>query len=329
MLTVLETRNENAQAQRKIEKAFKRFADKTEKLSIGWQGGSLQTPVSWSDELKIWWAFLDDRDGIKRYWRAFGTVEPRWRTAASHYIPCEINSPFKGTSRRVAGAFARDEWGELFLVHRGNIGGGRKGIGKSLFIDHTQSERCIIADARGQVDVSLVGALSSERFCEQVAEFVRDVARIKAYASSAEDKKTRMYYSPEFRGSKEYEVRRNMVVACDHGLIVDAMRKQLDQHGLKVGNDRNRDLFIISPHQDRIRVLIEFKTDSSSSSVYSAIGQLLFNSVRLPHRPQLVAVFPNTLPQSAVDRLKSIGIHCIRYEWKKSQPKFDSLKAIL
>jgi len=34
-------------------------------------------------------------------------------------------------NRTIAGAFASDDEGNIYLVHRGRIGGGKKGIGRT------------------------------------------------------------------------------------------------------------------------------------------------------------------------------------------------------
>jgi 5-methylcytosine-specific restriction protein A len=75
--------------------------------------------------LGIWLAC--DVIGKSRYWNAFGTRNPKQNKMVP--IGCEINFPLFGIDRRVSGGVAEDETGRLSLVHRGRIGGGRKGIG--------------------------------------------------------------------------------------------------------------------------------------------------------------------------------------------------------
>lgn len=328
MLTVIEGIDENRQAQEMFAKAFQSRIDKSEILFIGWQGGSRPAQVYWSDELKIWWAFLDDRDGIPRHWRAFGTNEPHWTGSYSHSIQSEINSPFKGMSRRIAAAFAKDEEGRIFLVHRGNIGGGKKGVGKLLFFEHTHSKPCIVRDSVGNADAVLVGELGSPRFCWQVAEFVYDIDRIKKLTNNPRINSTRNHYNREYSGKKEYEVSQNIVADCDHGLVVDTMRRELESKGYQVANDRSRDLYILDNKKTEIKILFEFKTDSTLQNVYSAIGQLLFNSP-LQRKPKLIAVFPGSVSKQVIKRIVELNIQCITYEWRKNRPYFKSLSQFL
>ncbi|MCG3141637.1 MAG: hypothetical protein HDKAJFGB_02951 [Anaerolineae bacterium] len=325
MLTVIESMNENWAAQKRLAKAFEAVAEKTEELNIGWQGGSTWTAISWSNELQLRWSFLDDRDNTPRYWRAFSTKEPHWGTTHSHIIQCEINSPFRGSSRQVAAAFAKDDAGHLFLIHRGNIGGGKKGIGKSLFFDRTQSKKITIRDAQGETVAVLVGALDSKRFCHQVAEFVHDVARIKDLAVKQEIQ-VKKQYGQEYAGEKRYDITKRVVAECDHGLVVDAMRQELEKRGLIVANDQFRDLYILSEKNKTIQGLFEFKTDNSRSSMYSAIGQLMFNALSV--NQTLVAVLPEPITPKAKARLKELKINCVTYAWKNNRPQFKGLSSL-
>ncbi len=328
MLTVIEGLGENRQAQTNFARIFQTKASRSDNLFIGWQGGSRQVQIYWSDELKIWWSFRDNQDGVNKYWRAFGTNEPHWTGSYSHTIQSEINSPFKGMSRRVAAGFVKDEEGRIFLVHRGNIGGGKKGVGKLLFFEHTHSRPCIVRDSAGDTDAVLVGELYSPRFCWQVAEFVHDIERIKKLTSVPRISSIGNQYYREYSGKKEYEVSQNIVADCDHGLVVDTMRRELESKGYHVANDRSRDLYILNNEKTEIKILFEFKTDSTPQNVYSAIGQLLFNSP-VKQKPKLIAVFPDSISRQTLNRMIELNIQCITYEWRKNRPYFRLLSQIL
>jgi 5-methylcytosine-specific restriction protein A len=50
-------------------------------------------------------------------------------------IIVEINFPLQGINPKIGGVFARDATtNEVFLLHRGGIGGGRQGIGRRAFL---------------------------------------------------------------------------------------------------------------------------------------------------------------------------------------------------
>ena len=53
----------------------------------------------------------------------------------------EVNIPVKGMYRRVQGFFARDNQGDLYLMHTGRLGGGANGTGGNAFPEHYGEER--------------------------------------------------------------------------------------------------------------------------------------------------------------------------------------------
>lgn len=330
MLTLLEGKAENAEANKAFERAFENFADKTERLNVGWKGGSVFTKISWSSELKIWWAFRKSMRGTPRYVRLFGITEPHWTTNKSHTILGEINSPVQGTNRKAGGAFAADAKGNCVVVHRGNIGGGRLGIGKGLFFSQSDSKKVMVQDSKGVVEVALIGELGSERFCWQVAKFVHDVGRVKSLTTNTIQPVVSVLpkeYYKEPIGLRGYKLSGDVIADCDHGLVVDAMRKVVERENYKPGKDKFCDLYALNQREE-VKVLFEFKTSVSLSHLYSAIGQLFFHSTQ-HSKARLVAVFPAPLSSSVVHRLKQLGIACVTYSWKNGRPRFGLLKGVL
>lgn len=114
----------------------------------------------------VWAGFKRLRN---RYWNAFGLT-------GSRSIVCEINFPFDGTNRRVAGVLATDSTGEICVLHRGRIGGGRQGIGKALFKRHFTGRWISIEGD----EMALVGSLKDRSFVKQVAGFVVEISNLKA-----------------------------------------------------------------------------------------------------------------------------------------------------
>lgn len=93
-------------------------------------------------------------------------------------ITCEINFPVNGINRRIGGAFLTDSTGDIFVAHRGKIGGGKKGIGKSLFEDQYRGRWEIVEDNGFETEVALISALKLPRFVNQVRQLVFEVNRI-------------------------------------------------------------------------------------------------------------------------------------------------------
>ena len=82
------------------------------------------------ESLKYWMTSLKLST---RYWNGFGIEKPKENKY--HTIICEINFPLKGINCRIAAAFAKDENDDIFVVHRGKLGGN---FSKKYFEDHYQ-----------------------------------------------------------------------------------------------------------------------------------------------------------------------------------------------
>ncbi len=147
---------------------------------VGYHGGSGIYTIHWSPPLKMWALFkkLDNR-----YWNAFGISRPD--PARSLQITVEVNPPLEGVDRKMGGAFARDpHTGDIYLVHRGRIGGGQKGIGPDLFWKRFRGGvKMREPDREEPSRVVVVGRVGSPEFPRDVAGFVHEVGRIKAAAS--------------------------------------------------------------------------------------------------------------------------------------------------
>lgn len=182
MLRVITDRHELYDAERMLREGFGGGASFIEKTQIGFQGGSVTAAVHWHPRLVVWGSLNDYPPNEKnpgRYWNAFGTQDPNRYTNLS--ITCEVNPPHEGINRRVAGVFARDDTtGQVVVLHRGRIGGGRKGISRQLFWRRWSGEVENVWDGRALVRCAVVADLGAPGVADQVAKFVRQVSQIKA-----------------------------------------------------------------------------------------------------------------------------------------------------
>lgn len=321
MLRVLTNASDIKRAQQQLVSKMQAYVDEEIPVVIGYQGGRFKGKVKWSKKLGVW---IYNGRGLKnKYLNLFGIGKP----VKGSMIPiaCEINIPAKGIERRVGGAFAKDESGNIYLVHRGRIGGGKKGIGKQLFEDKYRGEWVEVEDGKVISDIALIGALRSSRLGLQIKQFINEVVRIKSQRTSKKAKKpsTKHKLSKEFSGKKKYKSSQIIEADCDHGLVVDALASILqNKYGDKVANDRHRDLYI---HRKKsIIKTFEVKTDTSTTSIYSGIGQLLFNGSQLPKRPELIFVSPNDLSREAEKSINRLGIDVLRYRWRGDRVIFLS-----
>ncbi|HEX3036814.1 MAG TPA: hypothetical protein VHT73_17130, partial [Thermodesulfobacteriota bacterium] len=146
-----------------------------------------------------------------------------------------------------------------------------------LFKKHYRGEWIDVEDGGVKSTVALVGTLSSPQFARHIAQFVYEIDRIKSIVSSspdqAETSNNEDTFKEEFAGEKKYTIEKTIEAKCDHGLIVSDLASALQKVNLEIKNDRNRDLYTVNSESE-IEAIFEIKTDISTTSLYSAIGQL-------------------------------------------------------
>jgi len=146
---------------------------------LGYQGGYEDCLLYWCPQHSLY--FYSKRllnKPIPRYWNALGLSEKRPKKNQMLDIAVEINPPIEGLSKFVQGAFARDDDGQIWLLHRGKIGGGKKGIGKHLFYNNFKGNVT-------QVDndsFAIIGNMNQPEFTRNLTKFVKEVDRIKSLA---------------------------------------------------------------------------------------------------------------------------------------------------
>lgn len=293
------------------------------------------TVVKYSKELNLWWRFDDNQTG-NRYWNPFGKGEPEKNKNIAIIFEINYAREFRNykVDRGIAAAgFVKNQHGDIMLVHSGRIGGGREGIGKTLFLNNYRG-KWIEVDIGGQsFEYVPIALLNSPKLAQHVNTFVMEVDRIKRiakqpYIQTPPRKRSNDFsFNNEFTGKKKLQSTKPVIAECDHGLLVNTLSKLLSNEGYLVGNDRNRDLFIYN--RSKITHLFEFKTSIDSQSIYTAIGQLFLNSIDSQTK-NLFLVVPKGLTINDKTKMKKIGISVLEYSWKKNkEPIFIDWKKIL
>ena len=117
MLHILKKRAETAEAQAAFAKHFE-DAGESKTIKAGYKGATHELEGYWIVSEGIWIGF---RVLANRYWNAFGIgLQP------SNSVRCEINFPIEGKNEQVAGVFAKDQQGAVWVLHRGRIGGDKQ-----------------------------------------------------------------------------------------------------------------------------------------------------------------------------------------------------------
>jgi len=213
----------------------------TEILStiIGYKGENRSVEVAWHRDIEMWNCFIPEvegKDGSFRYWCSYGLSNPHENRMVG--IVAEINMPEEGYNRRIAAVFARNQKDEIFLVHSGKVGGGRKGIGKNSFRDFyrgNQLVKLLWPDGLETEDIC-IGKLGDRTLRIQVAHFIKEVSRFKKFAvegvllDSEESTSTKgPIFTPEFTGKrKTYALKGSIESISYHGQVVEALNKELE-----------------------------------------------------------------------------------------------------
>ncbi len=307
-----------------FERKLKSVCKQPINCKLGHLGSSGYNTVYYSTQLDFWFTTHGNNN---RYWNGFGIGKPEIGKNTS--ITAEINPPYEGINRSVGGAFGYDSDGEVLVLHRGQIGGGRVGVGKSLFFDNFRGDFDFVNDGDRETYFCVIGALNSKHFPKQVLNFIQEVARIKSLNI---ENKSRFIDLINFEFREEYAGR--METSRDkatldrtHGIVVNALAKILEQKGLKIGNDSQRDLF--THKNGKIKSLFEFKTSSSTQNLYTGVGQLIIYSIPIKKPVQLILVLPEKLKKEVEIRLSELNIKVLYYNWTNEEIIFKNLIELL
>lgn len=333
MFIAVDDAKEITNLQKRLEQAFKSQKTEVIRAIVGSPGGAYETNFLYIKEHDFWVVF---DEGGNRYWNAFGVGKPI--AGKNNSITCEINFPYDGINRRVAGVFGK-EGEQIVVFHRGKIGGGRKGIGKNLFLDNYRGELWPVRDGKTENNLALIGALDSKHFVQQVSNFVYEIQRIKdltGTTSGLADDETEEIENPvfdfEFKdeayGKRKYSRNDEIEAESNHGIIINALARVLESRDLSVGNDRKRDLYTIK--DNRIDRIFEAKTDLSNASIYSAVGQLLMYSAEKGlDGNQKILVLPEKLKASTEKVISKLGLSILYYSFEGEVVKFVDIERIL
>lgn len=327
MLKVIDDEKLIRKYARLFARSFKPFADETIKVRLGHQGASFPAKVAWSERLGLW-SFSQTASNV-RYGNQFGMEKPQ---AASHLpITAEINFPWSGIDRKTGAAFARDAWGRVYVIHRGKIGGGKKGVGKSLFEENYRGLWTWMEDGDTLAQVAVIGALQSPRFALQAALFVRKIEKLKSAVSSSLQTSLNfreVSFGEERIGTTPASSAANLSEACDHDIIVSRLASLFNRWTYKVGNDDFHELFLISPNGEDMSHVFAVSSDSTEESILAAAAKLLIRqSPDIRPGAAMLLLEENKLNQY-VQPLQRIGITALAYRLDADRIIFPDLGKI-
>ena len=335
LLKVLNNHDDIYKYQRQFEAELSQASTKAAVKQISFRPQIRTRNIRWNLGLGIWWYLSgDNSDKVdeNRWWNVFGVDD--LDSTRSLRITCEINFPDNKNikvDRRIGGVFL-EQYGDIYIGHRGNVGGGKEGIGKSQFLDYFRGNLVYAEDDGRETPVLLVARLGkdSSLACD-LSNFVHKVREFKD-KSGLEERlpESNPTFQPEFEGLRApaYSTQ-ELRAQVHHGWIVRMLRERLSQLGIQAGNDRERDLYV-SRHK-LITAQFEVKTLPSTSNIYSAIGQLKYHSEGPGVSPTCknYAVFPVEVNSETVCRFEALGIQVIKFEYDGDQVVFPNIESVV
>jgi 5-methylcytosine-specific restriction enzyme A len=174
----------------RAEKAFRKALAKRAESTVKVPGINLPTPGGTAENetliflTKSLWHLSTPLEQ-KKWWHPFGFDQPeRLKKAKSSRMIVQFSRTRSGYSARLGAFFAADTKGTIYLVHSGKIGGGKKGVGRTAFIESLGSGAIAIElHQKNKVAPMLVAfcsAITSPDIVRDIEKFTTAVYRFKS-----------------------------------------------------------------------------------------------------------------------------------------------------
>jgi len=187
MLQIIKDKKEIKRCQSALELVLMKKLPSNGDFIIGYPGGSLNCTINYNNS--IWYGTypLTNSDSSPRFWNGFGLTD-QLDVNKSNNITVEINIPLNDINRRVSGLFAIDDkTGDIFLLHRGGVGGGRKGISRSTFITWYDKKLTKVNNENSKKEMALIiGNISKDNFITKLTDFIKNVSNFKVLITNKE-----------------------------------------------------------------------------------------------------------------------------------------------
>ncbi|MGV8056964.1 MAG: hypothetical protein AB2L12_02860 [Smithellaceae bacterium] len=297
---------------RQFVRKFKPFVDEQIKVRLGHQGATSPAKVLWSKKLGTWIFSHVIKD--VRYWNAFGIGKPQPGALLS--ITSEINFPWSGIDRKTGAAFAEDARGDIFVIHRGKIGGGKKGVGKSFFEHSYRGVWSFMEDGDCITRVAVIGALNSPRLALQTAHFVKKIEMLKSaavHSPQMEINFPEVTFREDLVGNLPSSEEPDLGARCDHDLVVSNLAALLTRWKFKIGNDSTHELFLVEPSGNKKSHVFKVLTDAQEKNILAAAANLLLQTTSDKSDPLPILILPEEKMIAYAQRLRQIGIIIIGF----------------
>ena len=295
MLVAVRRKKVIAKYQNALEVILSKYLINEDNYILGHQGDNFEHSVKFNGN--IWWASfnISDSKTSPRFWNGFGLLP--FKNTGTQDIVVEINIPHEGINGRVSGFFAKESGtNDVFILHRGRIGGGRKGVGKDSFKRWYRGSWVEVSERnKNTSEAILITSIYSKKIIPNIYNFVSQVKQFKdevtGNALSRQIKQdipsdSPLLFDPEYSGSKRGKRKSTQFrQECNHGIIVNALEKWVRRKYRKEAkiNTFNTQLIDLGIQvNDDISEIYEVKTTFDRQSIYTGIGQLFFHSAEYP-----------------------------------------------
>jgi hypothetical protein len=332
MFTLIESKEEIAKVQRKLESTISRDFKKRATKNIGYPGDTTFDAKVVTDGTYWYWSSDHSSKDVANPRRLnwFGL----YKAEGDLQISVEINTAYEGRNDQVAGFFARDnDTGSIYLLHSGRVGGGTKGVGKSAFLAWNGQRPIDVVDSSGGVREGVLvmpidgiaASRSAVRYVDIIARFKLAVRAGDMETPEFRSKKKELddFYS-EARGRRKGRRSAQIDYLSRHGDVVDALNSWRISNRLPKKGRVVKSVLIdmgVAVGSDLVEVF-EVKTSTARSDVYGAIGQLMVHGTAADCRRVIVLPHKEAIAADLKEALERLGIELLKF-------KLDERKATI
>lgn len=324
MFSLIESKEEIAKAQRKLEATIRRdFKTKAEK-NIGYPGGTTSNAKVVTDGNYWYWSSdYDDRNiPNPRRLNWFGLFVGD----ADLQISVEINTAYEGRNDQVAGFFARNnDTGSIYLLHSGRVGGGTKGVGKAAFLAWSNQRPIDVIDSSGSIKEGVLvmpvdgvaASRSAVRYIDTIASFKQAVRAGDLASPEFQDKKKELDdFFAESRGRRKGQRSGEIDYLSRHGEVIDALYSWRSSSAIPKGGRFVKNVLIdmgVAVGSKLVEVF-EVKTSTARSDIYAAIGQLMVHGTSDKCRRVMVLPQKELMACDLKDALQRLNIELLKFK---------------
>jgi hypothetical protein len=324
MFLLLESEEEIAKAQRKLEAAIRRDFKKTTIRNIGYPGGkNVNANVNHNGTYWFWSGHYDGPDiANPRCLNWFGLFQ----NDENFQISVEINTAYENKNKLIAGFFAKNtETGMIYLFHSGRVGGGTKGVGKTDFLAWSSEPLEEVVDLSGDIREGVLvmpiegiaASRSAIRYIETIVNFKKAV-RAGDLATPEFKKKKKEYddFYSESSGRRTGRRSAEIDYLSRHGDVVDALNVWRTSKPLRKDGRIVKNVLIdmgVAVGDDLVEVF-EVKTSTARSDVYCAIGQLMVHGTAAQCRRVIVLPEKEKIADDLTDAFTRLNIELVTFE---------------